>query len=194
MRVKDIAKEKAILETALTMIDQEGLAGLKMGALAKRAGVATGTLYIYYESKEAIVQALYDYVVGQISFDMLREIDPASNLKAKLHQAASNYVQELLAYPRHHVFIEQYLRSPFVREGEQKRSAIGAQIEPIAQIFKSGIEKGELKKTDPWLMLTVSRGALDTFGWRLVSNNNSKFDPNSFDTVFNVLWDGMSRR
>lgn len=194
MRVKDIAKEKAILETALTMIEQEGLAGLKMGALAKRAGVATGTLYIYYESKEAIVQALYDYVIGQISLDMLRDIDSSLDLKSKLHKVASNYVQELLKYPRHHVFIEQYLRSPFVREGKQKRSDIGAQIEPVAQIFQNGIEKGELKKTDPWLMLTVSRGALDTFGWRLVSNNGSNFDQNSFDTVFSVLWDGMSRR
>jgi TetR/AcrR family transcriptional regulator, multidrug resistance operon repressor len=194
MRVKDIAKEKTILETALSMIEKEGLAGLKMGALAKRAGVATGTLYIYYESKEAIVQALYDYVFGQISLDMVRDIDPNADTKTKLRQVAANYVNELLTYPRHHIFVEQYLRSPFVREGEQKRSAISAYIEPIAQIFETGMEQGQLKSTDPWLMLTVSRGALDTFGWRLVTNNDSKFDQASFETVFSVLWDGMSRR
>ncbi|SMR72970.1 transcriptional regulator, TetR family [Aliiroseovarius halocynthiae] len=58
-----------ILSAARDMIDEVGLDGVTMGALAKRAGLAKGTLYLYVRSKEELYLLLFieamDAVVTQ---------------------------------------------------------------------------------------------------------------------------------
>src|SRR3954467_5507051 len=52
-------KREAILSAATRLIARLGLHNTPMSALAREAGVATGTLYLYFPSKEATINALY---------------------------------------------------------------------------------------------------------------------------------------
>ena len=52
-------KRQAILDAAVRLIARNGLHDTPMSALAREAGVATGTLYLYFPSKEAMINALY---------------------------------------------------------------------------------------------------------------------------------------
>ena len=51
VKPRDEAKARDILAATLHEIEHVGLAGLSMEAVARRAGVATGTVYIYYKNK-----------------------------------------------------------------------------------------------------------------------------------------------
>src|SRR5215471_2398274 len=50
--------ERAILEAAAALFDGEGLEGVTLNAVARRAGIAKSNLYRYFESREAILLAL----------------------------------------------------------------------------------------------------------------------------------------
>jgi AcrR family transcriptional regulator len=50
---------EAILEAAWDLVRDEGLAGLSIRDLAKRAGITTPTVYAYFESKHAIYDAMF---------------------------------------------------------------------------------------------------------------------------------------
>ena len=52
-------KREAILAAALRLIARMGLHSAPMSAVAREAGVAAGTLYLYFPSKEAMINALY---------------------------------------------------------------------------------------------------------------------------------------
>lgn len=52
-------KREAILAAALRLIARLGLHATPMSAVAKHAGVAAGTLYLYFPSKEAMINDLY---------------------------------------------------------------------------------------------------------------------------------------
>ena len=52
-------KREAILAAALHLIARLGLHATPISAVAKEAGVAAGTLYLYFPSKEAMINALY---------------------------------------------------------------------------------------------------------------------------------------
>lgn len=52
-------KRRAILDAALRLLARSGLHNTPMSALAREAGVAAGTLYLYFPSKEALINALY---------------------------------------------------------------------------------------------------------------------------------------
>ncbi|MEO8562696.1 MAG: TetR/AcrR family transcriptional regulator [bacterium] len=54
-----VEKREAILSAALRLIARLGLHNTPVSAVAREAGVAAGTLYLYFPSKEAMINALY---------------------------------------------------------------------------------------------------------------------------------------
>ena len=59
MKEKDPNKVKAIFKATIELAGRVGLSGLKMSDIAKEAAMASGTLYIYFSSKEALLNELY---------------------------------------------------------------------------------------------------------------------------------------
>ena len=57
MKPKDEDKQQAIADATFALVAQVGLSGLTMAAIAREAGIATGTLYVYYKSKEELLNA-----------------------------------------------------------------------------------------------------------------------------------------
>ena len=62
--------KQGILDAAVGLLTRDGIQGLTMDRVATEAGVAKGTLYVYFENKEEILDAALD-----ASFDpLLREL------------------------------------------------------------------------------------------------------------------------
>lgn len=57
-RLDPEARRRAILDAALIVFAENGFAGTRMDDVAARAGVAKGTLYLYFEDKKALFQGL----------------------------------------------------------------------------------------------------------------------------------------
>ena len=68
-------KRETILAAALRLIARLGLHNTPMSAVAREAGVAAGTLYLYFPSKEAMINALY--------LDVLRNVFETVGARAR---------------------------------------------------------------------------------------------------------------
>ena len=68
-------KRDAILAAALRLIARLGLHNTPMSAVAREAGVAAGTLYLYFPSKEAMINALYLAVLEDRDRSMAGQYD-----------------------------------------------------------------------------------------------------------------------
>jgi AcrR family transcriptional regulator len=58
------ARPQEILEAALTLFAEKGFAATRMDDIAARAGVTKGTIYLYFESKEAVFKMLVRESIG----------------------------------------------------------------------------------------------------------------------------------
>jgi AcrR family transcriptional regulator len=63
----DSDKAEAILVAALDLFVERGFHGTSVPSVADKAGVAAGTIYHYFDSKEALVNALYRRWKGEIA-------------------------------------------------------------------------------------------------------------------------------
>jgi len=70
-------KREAILAAALRLIARLGLHAAPMSAVAREAGVAAGTLYLYFPSKEAMINALYLEVLADRDRSMAADAEGA---------------------------------------------------------------------------------------------------------------------
>ncbi|MBP7701083.1 MAG: TetR/AcrR family transcriptional regulator [Phenylobacterium sp.] len=83
-----------ILEAARELFAAEGVAGLSVRAIAKRAGMPAMTLYGYFPSKTAIVRALWSEAFAPLFVELdaaeAAETEPAARLR-KVAQAFVDY-------------------------------------------------------------------------------------------------------
>lgn len=96
----DTAKRKQILDGARQVFLAEGFDGASMGGIAKAAGVSKGTLYVYFDSKEALFEALTQAEKGDLAEVLfhLDEHDPDVN--AALRSVGTSLI-ELMIRPNH---------------------------------------------------------------------------------------------
>lgn len=93
------AQEKValILEAAMRLLDKGGLASLTTNAVAETAGVSIGTLYQYFANKDAILDALAEREMAELSqrvWSALKdqaEISTAQRIVHIIHAVTSSY-------------------------------------------------------------------------------------------------------
>ncbi len=115
MRAKDENKEAAIREAAITMIVSEGFHGLSMQKLAKAAGISPSTIYIYYNSREDMLNKLFFYVEEVFNREILKGFDPRMPFEEGLWLQWKNRYKYARQYPLYFHFSEQFRNSPLIR-------------------------------------------------------------------------------
>jgi AcrR family transcriptional regulator len=65
----------AIIDTAWTLVAEEGLGGLSLRDLARRAGITTPTVYAYFDSKHAIYDAMFARAATQLAEKLAEPFD-----------------------------------------------------------------------------------------------------------------------
>src|SRR5262245_26394074 len=88
-------KRTRILQAAVKVFARKGYFGARVAEIARRAGVADGTIYLYFESKEALLVALFDEVMAEHLARARREVGEASGAPAKLLAIARHHLRVL---------------------------------------------------------------------------------------------------
>jgi len=85
MKLKKEEKKRKIIDAAIKIFARNGYFNSRVSEIAKEAGVADGTIYIYFKSKEELLSAIFDEALNvfvEESKKMLEEItDPIEKLK-----------------------------------------------------------------------------------------------------------------
>lgn len=192
MRTKDEAKEQLILDTALQLIARSGLTGLKMSDLAREAGVATGTLYIYVDDKTALVHKLYTYLLRKTVVDLPLGIVSTDPLRVKLQKIARNYLNNCIEHPEYEAFFEQYLRSPYAQQIEAVQTEENALLQPVYELVIQGQQETIIKEAPADMLVTMVCGMLSALG-KEAYYTQQPLTETAWQMAFSVIWDGIKR-
>ena len=103
-----------ILATALTLFTERGFFGTPTSLISKEAGVATGTLFFYFPTKEELIDTLYRRIKSEAAKGMCRDFSREKTALAKLRRIGFNAVEWGIENPARQKFMEQFAHSPFV--------------------------------------------------------------------------------
>jgi AcrR family transcriptional regulator len=123
VKPKDEDKLRAISKATFTRVEQTGLSGLTMAAIAREAGLATGTLYVYFKSKEGLLVALYEEAKTAAAASLMQGDDPSAPFRSRFQRMWTHWLEHRLAYSAQMVFMEQYYNSPWFSEESRNLSA-----------------------------------------------------------------------
>ncbi len=138
-RTLDENKRTAILEAAKSVFLTVGYADAKISEIAAAAGVAAGTLYLYYDSKEALASAIGESFFARLSKQfglVVKKIKGPETIETFVDWALSISEQEkdVLAIAR------EYQHS-----SKRKDSSRKLLVNQLADVFKEGMERKEIR-------------------------------------------------
>ena len=129
-----VDRPAAIRKALRDLVAERGFHGASMGAVAREAGVATGTAYVHYESKQELVYATYLELKAELSAAVLAEFhEGAPPYEAWRHilTAAYNFLAE---EPERARFLTQLEESPYYEEAHARLMATG---DPLYEMAKA---------------------------------------------------------
>jgi TetR/AcrR family transcriptional regulator, repressor of fatR-cypB operon len=141
--VKDLNKVNIIFKASLELIRKDGIAGLTMSKLAKKAGLATGTLYIYFKSKEELLNKLYSTLYKESADRFMTGYDSNEPFLTGLKKVWINYLKHRIEHYKESVFLEQYYRSPYISKQEIQMAEF--MKSPVQKMIGRGKDEGLVK-------------------------------------------------
>src|SRR5438105_3013209 len=82
---EDAPKREAILDAALELFAERGFHGTAVPLVAEKAGVGAGTVYRYFESKEKLVNALYQQWKSRMAGCLFDQFPVDGPARTKFH-------------------------------------------------------------------------------------------------------------
>ena len=95
VRVAGGDKREAILRAAISVFAHNGYFNSKVADIAREAGVADGTVYLYFKSKEEILHSIFDRSVDEALDAARKQIETCPDPKEKLRQIALLHLERL---------------------------------------------------------------------------------------------------
>lgn len=195
------ARPQELLEAALALFVEKGFAATRAEEVARRAGVSKGTLYLYYPSKEDLLEAVIaHYLSPLIAEGAALAAAYQGPVAPRLREALVRRWTELYDSPGSGVFklaITEMRNFPGIAQFYHREV-----VEPthglLGQLVRLGIAQGEFRTVEvddavyslvlPLIMLCVHRHSLGA------CQADARLDPHRFiGSHVNLVLDGLMR-
>jgi AcrR family transcriptional regulator len=188
-QVKD--KKTAIMEAALKLFTERGFHGTSTAQISKEAGVATGTLFIYFPTKEDLINSLYFEVKGQLSQNMGKGIEAQSTIQDKFRKIWSNLINWGVDNQEEFLFVGQFCYSPYITKFT--REEVMKEYVFLHDLVNEGIKTGEIRDFSEELVIAMFYHASRTVV-NLILDSDSSQDKNKFiEDGFQIIWKGLAK-
>jgi len=187
-------KREAILRAATCVFANNGYFNSKVADIAREAGVADGTVYLYFKSKEEILHSIFDRGMEEAIAEGRRQLESVTDPREKLRKIAHLHLERLGADRNLAVVFQVELRgsTKFMEEFSAARGFaeyLGLIRDTFAEGQRAGLFRKELNAK---LVSKILFGALDEMAtnW-ILSKRRYKLAPMA-DQVLDIFLNGVS--
>lgn len=183
-------KKEAILKSTLELIKDNGFHGTPISKIAKHAGVASGTIYHYFPSKDAIIITLHQKIKKEMVAAMFNDTNSGKTYKQQFFEGWINLCKYFINNPSALIFHEQFTNSPYAKIISKKESR--GSINKFNEFFQYGMDKGYLKKMEYLLIASAVFGCIRATAKYHVTGRFG-FKDADLCKIANIIWDGIKR-
>ncbi|MCY7782177.1 MULTISPECIES: fatty acid metabolism transcriptional regulator FadR [unclassified Bacillus (in: firmicutes)] len=188
-------KYMQIIDAAVEVIAENGYHQSQVSKIAKQAGVADGTIYLYFKNKEDILISLFKEKMGQFIERMEEDIKEKTTAKEKLALVISKHFSLLAGDHNLAIVTQLELRQSNLELRQKINEILKGYLNILDGILTEGIQTGELKKgLDVRLARQMIFGTIDETVTTWVMNDQ-KYDLASLsDSVLELLVSGIHNK
>lgn len=140
-------RREAIFAAALEEFSVNGFAATRLDDVARRAGIAKGTIYLYFKDKETLFQELLRFMFAPLVASLESWPMDDRPVRVTIERMLDLFLREVLATRRRDVIrliIAEGARFPQLAEFHY-REVVGRVFSVVSALMKRGVENGEVK-------------------------------------------------
>jgi AcrR family transcriptional regulator len=183
--------ENCIFKAAIKVFSDKGYSGATMDDIAECAGVAKGTLYYHFKSKEDMFRFAVTEGMNIISEQVKEAVTKEKNSIAKIKALCR--VQLSLVYENRNFFkvLMSQLWGQELRQLEL-RKVVEEYIKYLEGYLKEGMDSGAIKKGETYFMAYTFFGTLcSTALYELINGNKTEIN-HVIENLFKYIFNGIA--
>ncbi len=188
-------KRAIILRAATKVFAEKGFFNSKVADIAKQAGIADGTVYLYFKSKDEILHSIFDKAMEEFISEGIREIEHISAPEERLRRIAQLHLERLGADRDMAIVFQVELRGSTKFMEEFSAAGFADYLDIITKTFEDGQKSGVFRTgIKPIVCAKILYGALDEMvtNW-ILSKKSYPLTPMA-DVVLEIFFGGVLRK
>ena len=155
-------KREAILRAATSVFAGKGFFNSKVSDIAAEAGIADGTVYLYFKSKDEILHSIFDRAMADFIADGKRELESIDGAVERLRRIAELHLERRGADRDLAIVFQVELRGSTKFMQEFSAAGFAEYLDIIRRTIEQGQKAGELRADiKPVTCAKILYGALD---------------------------------
>lgn len=138
-----MGKRKRLLDSAIALFAVGGIDQTTTADVARKAGVAAGTLFNYFPTKEELIRSSYLECKTEMARALQEGIDFAADFEIVLERLWTQSVNWCLQNSDCHGFMRQFSHSPYSRDEELKKQ-VQNEFCFLTEVLEQGMRKGKV--------------------------------------------------
>jgi TetR/AcrR family fatty acid metabolism transcriptional regulator len=173
-RKKDEEKRKKILDAATKVFARVGFSNTRIQDVAQEAGIAHGTVYLYFKSKDDLFISIFQESLGELIDYISSEVQKKDSAEDKLRRMISLQLDIIEENPD----LTKLILIEFPRTGnflnDKNIDVLSNYIDVIGDILKNGIEEGIFStNVKPDIIATMIYAAIQGIATRWILDGMS---------------------
>lgn len=188
-------KRQAILRAAIEVFARKGYFNSKVADIAGAAGIADGTVYLYFKSKDEILHSIFDRAMAEFIEEGKSQLSMLSSPEEKLRRIAELHLGRLSDDRDLAIVFQVELRGSTKFMQEFSAAGFAEYLDIIRATIEDGQKSGVFRKDlKPIVCAKILYGALDEMvtNW-ILSNRTYSLTPMA-DEVMKIFFGGVMRR
>lgn len=184
-------KQEIILITALRLFVENGFHGTPTSKIAKEAGVANGTLFHYYPTKEDLIVSLYLYIKSKMGKYIEEHVKPTNDTKEEFRSQFKAVMQWSMLNRNEFYYTQLFNTSPFASllSPEEVRK----QLKKSCDQIQDAVDKGVFKSCDVDFIHTIMGShVFGLYSYLMKSKLSKSQQQKVIDDSFEMLWGMLS--
>jgi AcrR family transcriptional regulator len=180
-------KRELIIKTAVQLFATNGFHGTATSKIAANSGIATGTLFNYFTSKEELIIAVYTFILEDLDNYVIQRLEPHSISKQSFQSLFIAYVNWSLDYPLEYQYLQQFRHSPYSKLVTD--SNLYEQEHPLFVLIQNGISLVLIKQLPVSFIFSLFTAQVNGLNSYIICNGLSKQKQLEFiDEAFEMFW------
>jgi TetR/AcrR family fatty acid metabolism transcriptional regulator len=160
--MRDSGKPQQIIDAAIRVFARTGYYNSRVSDIAREAGIASGTIYLYFKTKDDILVTLFREKMAEwvevVRAEIATEVDPV----AKLRRLVALHFSVLESNPDLAEVVQVELRQGHKFFRGASAHEVSAYFALIAGVLEDGIARGQIRRDVPAKLATkMLFGAMD---------------------------------
>lgn len=185
-------KREAILRSAIKVFAGKGFFNAKVADIAREAGIADGTVYLYFKSKDDILHSIFDRAMAEFIAEGKKELEPIADPFEKLRKIAQLHLERLGADRELAIVFQVELRGSTKFMQEFSAAGFGEYLDIIKRTIEEGQRSGKFRADlKPIICAKILYGSLDEMvtNW-ILSSKKYPLAPMA-DEVMKIFFGGL---